>query len=87
MRGSLVDLDTSPEALAVQTELYRRMGAPRRLATMYRLNAMVRSLAMAGIRQRHPAYTEDQVKWAYQRLILGDELIRRVYPQRELIAP
>ena len=54
---------------------------------MFRLNDMVRKTAMAGIKRRHPEYSEWQVEWAWQRLTLGDVLAREVFPDRESIEP
>jgi hypothetical protein len=39
--------DTSPEADAVQTEAYRRMGGPARAETVFRLTRMARSASEA----------------------------------------
>lgn len=80
-------LDTDADAHAAQTEIYRRMGGAARVAVMYRLNAAVRDLAMAGIRARHAGYTDTQVEHAYLRLVLGDELVREVWPTRDLVDP
>jgi len=80
-------LDTSPEANAVQIEAYRRMGGARRLQVVFDLNALARTLTLAGIRSRHPSYDEEQVKRAYARLVLGDDLYREVWPDHELVAP
>ena len=54
-------LDTTPQAAAIQEEAYRRMGPMGRLKVALELSDFVRSLAMAGIRQRHPEYTADQL--------------------------
>lgn len=82
-----VPLDTTPDAEAVQIEAYRRLGGRERVAIVFRLNALVRDTAMAGIRGRHPAYDEVQIRMAWQRLVLGDALTRRVFPEREPIDP
>jgi hypothetical protein len=79
--------DTSPEAYEAQTEAYRRMTGTERSALVFRLNQMARDVAAAGIRSRHPAYTEDQVRRALRRLLLGDEIMRRVWPHQELVDP
>lgn len=79
--------DTTPEAWAAQAEALRRMGGRARTAIMFRLNEQARELALAGIRARHPGYTEDQVRQAWFRLKLGDELTREVWPDRELVDP
>jgi hypothetical protein len=82
-----VALDTTAEADAVQIDAYRRLGGRARVAIVFRLNTMVRNMAMAGIRSRHPAYDETEVRMAWQRLTLGDDLVRRVFPDRELVDP
>jgi hypothetical protein len=80
-------LDTSAAAHALQRDLYRRLGGRERLAISFRLNETVRQLAMAGIRARHPEYDDDQVRQAHIRLVLGDRLVRAVWPDRELVVP
>lgn len=79
--------DTTPDADAVQLEVYRRLGGAGRVATMFRLNDMVRNATMAGIKRRHPDYDGRQVELAWQRLTLGDALVREAFPGRELIEP
>jgi hypothetical protein len=79
--------DTSADAHQVQIEIYRRMGGQGRLAAMFRLNDLARKMAMAGIRSRHPEYDEGRVHLALARLVLGDELMRQVWPDRELVEP
>jgi hypothetical protein len=79
--------DTSPEADAVQTEAYRRMGGPARAEILFRLTRMARMASEAGIRSRHPEYDDAQVKLALARLIYGDDLARRAWPDRELVEP
>jgi hypothetical protein len=63
------------------------MGGAERVATMFRLNETVRQLAMAGIRARHPNHDEHQVRHAYARLVLGDAVVRAVWPDRDLVEP
>lgn len=80
-------LDTTPEADAVQLEIYRRLGGAERVAVAFRLTALVREVARAGIRRRHPCYDESQVEGALRRLLLGDEVMRRAYPDQDLVEP
>jgi hypothetical protein len=79
--------DTSPDADAVQLLEYRRMGGVGRAQVMFRLCAMAREAAQAGIRRRHPGYDDAQVMRALARLLHGDELVRRAWPGRALLAP
>jgi hypothetical protein len=80
-------LDTTAEADAVQRRLYQRLGGRERVAIMFRLNETVRRLAMAGMRARHPDYSDAQVQQAYARLVLGDAVVRAVWPDRALVDP
>lgn len=82
-----VPLDTSRAAHTIQRDVYLRMGGAGRVAVMFRLTDAVRRLAQAGIRARHPEYDEDRVRRAYARLVLGDVLVRAVWPDRELVDP
>lgn len=86
-RPAHIPLDTSPEAYAAQTEAYRRMSGQERTQVMFRLNQLARQTAEAGIRARHPDYSEDRVRYALFRLLLGDDLTRKVWPDRALVDP
>lgn len=84
---SPIPADTTPEAHRVQGEAYRRMGGAARVALAFELGETVRQLTLAGIRHRHPDYTDEQVRLAYARLTLGDELVRAAWPNRDLVTP
>jgi len=80
-------LDTTADARDMQREVYRRLGGAERVAILFRLSALVRETARAGIRSRHPGYHDAQVQMALRRLILGDDLVRKVWPDGELVDP
>jgi hypothetical protein len=63
--------DTSAEAAAIQHEAYRRIGSVGRFNIAAELTNVVRELARAGIRKRHPEYSSEQV---------SKELARYIYP-------
>ena len=65
--------DTSRGALAVQLASFRRMTPAQRLALASEMSEEVRALAEAGIRQRHPAYSQSEVRAALAEMILGIE--------------
>jgi DNA-binding HxlR family transcriptional regulator len=54
--------DTSPEADARYHELLRALPPERRLENAMKLSRAVRELAVAGIRQRHPEASEQEVR-------------------------
>lgn len=66
---------------------YRRMSGEQRVAIAANLSEDVREIARAGIRARHPAYDDEQVRYALFRLLLGDELFRRAWPQAPRLDP
>lgn len=88
-RGSLVAMakgprrtlsrDTTPEAEAVQLEIYRRMPAWRKLEIMEEANRNTRELALAGLRMRHPDAGPEELFRRLMDLTLGEELAEEVY--------
>jgi hypothetical protein len=83
----VVPKDTSLDAFEVQTRAYRALGPEGRVQLLAELSDAVRAVAMAGIRSRHPHYTEQETRQALYRLMLGDELVRAVWPDRPLVEP
>jgi hypothetical protein len=79
--------DTTADSHAAQLGVYRRLGAARRAQLAARLSEDVRALSRAGIRARHPAYSDEEVELALRRLLHGDDLYRRAWPGRPLLAP
>ena len=79
--------DTTPESHEAQLQAYRRLGATGCARLAGRLSADTRELTRAGIRARHADYTEEEVEFALRRILLGDDLFRRAWPARPLLAP
>ena len=71
--------DTSPEALRVQYDLYRRMSPARKFQLIFDTYEMGRQLAMAGLRMRHPDATKEELWRLWARQHLGEELFEKVY--------
>jgi hypothetical protein len=63
--------DTSPEAAAVQLELYRALGPSGRVQIAVDLSDAVRQTAMDGIRRRHPEYSDEGLSRALLTLVYG----------------
>jgi DUF1365 family protein len=70
----LREQDTSDEALRRQLEGFRAMTPNERLAIALAMSDDVRRMAEAGIRDRHPSFTDRQVANALARMLLGPEL-------------
>lgn len=63
--------DTTPRAAAIQLQLYRQAGPSRRVQIAVELSDAVRETALAGIRRRHPDYTEEEVRADFLRIVYG----------------
>jgi hypothetical protein len=80
MNLNWIPADTTPEAALVQLEIYRRMSPSRRMELALEMSDSLRKVVAAGVRQRHPEYTDDRARLAVIHLYLGDELFHQVYP-------
>jgi hypothetical protein len=67
---SVLSSDTHPKMERMQIEFIRRMPAWKET---------VKTLAMSGIKQRHPNATPQQIQRMLAELMLGAELARKVY--------
>lgn len=71
--------DTHPDIERFQIEWLRQMPSWRKMALMAEMTQAVRTLALAGLRQRYPADTPTQRRRRLADLLLGPELAARVY--------
>lgn len=71
--------DTSPEAFEVQLRIYREMSPARKLQQVNALIRASRRLAMAGLRERHPDASDEELKKRFAALVLDAETVRKVY--------
>jgi len=71
--------DTHPKMEQMQIELIRRMPAWKKFAMVDDLNETVKTLAISGIKQRHPHASSKQIHRMLAELMLGTELARKVY--------
>ena len=74
--------DTSAAARRVQIEALRRLDGPTRLRMALRMSDDSRHVALAGIRHRHPEWTDDDVRRELLRLLLGRQLAATVVHRR-----
>lgn len=71
--------DTSPAAQRVLVERLRGLPAWRKLRMVSDMNAAVRGLVQAGLRQRYPAAGPDELRRRCAELLLGADLAGRAY--------
>jgi hypothetical protein len=76
---STLSADTAPEIEAFQIQRLRQMPPWRKLELVGEMNRTVRTLALTGLRQRHPDDTPAQQQRRLADMLLGPELASRVY--------
>jgi hypothetical protein len=71
--------DTRPEAEQVQIELLRQAPAWRKLEMVGQTDQTLRTLALSGLRQRHPGATPEKLRRRLADLLLGPTLAAQAY--------
>ena len=79
-----IPTDTSREAMKIRSNILSKMSIEEKAKITFELCEFSREVSKAGIRDRHPEYTERQVQLALIKLILGKELFAKVYPGVEV---
>jgi ABC-type uncharacterized transport system YnjBCD ATPase subunit len=79
--------DTDENSYRIQIDIYRRLGAEARARMAAEMSEDARRIALAGIRQRHPEYDGQQARRALFRLLLGDGVVRAMWPGEPPVAP
>jgi hypothetical protein len=79
--------DTHRDAQRAQLEVYRRLGPQARVELTARMSEDARRIALQGILARHPGYDDRTARRALLRLLLGDDLVRAMWPGEPLVAP
>ncbi len=72
--------DTSDEAAEFRLGILRRMTFDQKAAQISELSETLRDTMIAGVRFRHPEYTQADARWATVRHLLGDDLFAAAYP-------
>lgn len=76
----MLSTDTTRDAERLQVRAWRSMSSVQRAQLVAGAARTVRALALAGLRQRHPAASETEIVARLALLTLGPSLARRVYP-------
>lgn len=71
--------DTRPEAEQMLFELLRQAPSWRKLEMLAQLNQAAQTLALSGLRQRHPKATPQELRRRLADLLLGRTLAEQVY--------
>jgi hypothetical protein len=76
----VIPQDTSKEAAEIQAAVFKDMTVSQRMAITFQLSNNMRSLVIAGIKKRHPEYTDKQIVEAVIKLTVEKELFQKVFP-------
>jgi hypothetical protein len=71
--------DTSGDAERVQIEILRSMPSWRKFQLWNDLNMAMRQVALAGLRERFPSATPQELRRRLATILLGPELATQVY--------
>lgn len=71
--------DTTPEVERLMVEAYRRMTPAQRLAKVASLNASIRAVALAQLREQHPEASERELKLRLFARSADPELFARAF--------
>ncbi len=71
--------DTTEKASKVQVEIFRNMRPEQRLIIGFELSNTAVELLKAGIKLSHPEYSETDIDMALKKLILPEDLYKKVY--------
>lgn len=79
IQGTVLFPDTRPEVEEVLMALLRQAPPWRKLEMVGQLNQTVRTLALSGLRQRHPQASPQELRRRLADLLLGPDLATHVY--------
>jgi hypothetical protein len=64
-----MNTDTTSKAKARQLDIYRRMSGEERIMAAMKLSDVIRDIALAGLKNRHPNSSEEELRVLYYREI------------------
>ena len=80
-------MDTSIEINRIWITILSRMMPEQRFTAALSLTQTCKLLLAEGVKRRHAEYTENQIRLAVIKLLLGEELFSAVYPEEKDIKP
>lgn len=84
-RSAILSRDTSLDVERLQIESWRRMSPLQKAGIINQASRDAVTLALSGIRQRHPGASERECFIRLAELQLGSTLVRQVYPDASQI--
>lgn len=75
----MIPFDTDPRAHHAQVEALRRLGPAGRIAQAFEMSELAREMSKAGIKKRHPEYSDEDAVRALVWLLYGEDLARKIW--------
>lgn len=79
--------DTSASTAKMRAQIFRRMTPAEKVAIVAQMSEEARELARVGIRLRHSDYSPDEVEHALHRLLVGDAVADKAWPDFTHLRP
>jgi hypothetical protein len=79
-----MDSIASHQRSEAEWQILRNIGFDGRVRMTFHLSNSLRQISEAGIRSRHPDYSDRQVRLAATKLAIGPELFALVYPGEDV---
>lgn len=76
---SVRTLDTTTDARRRQLDIHRRLTGPERVRLAVEMSDDAREIAAAGVRHRHPDWSQERVRREVLIRIYGAELVDRAW--------
>ncbi|MBM3778186.1 MAG: hypothetical protein FJW23_08095 [Acidimicrobiia bacterium] len=86
-RRARLSRDTDAETEARQIETWRGLSSVEISALVAGASRAARTVALAGLRARHPLASDRELVARLAAITLGRDLARRVYPELDRLAP
>ena len=81
-----ISSDTLQDSAVKQFDVLRRMDINARAAMTFELSDNLRSIVESGIRQRHPDYSDEDIKLSVLRLTIDKKLFDQAFPDCKVSA-
>ena len=82
----LLPFDTEKDLVVRQFEILQKMDVGARARMTFQLSDNLKSITESGIHDRHPNYTQEQIKQASLSLIVDKSILAQAFPGCEVSA-
>ena len=83
-KNGLLPFDTQKDSAIKQFEILQKMDMDTRAMITFQLSDNLRSITESGIHDRHPNYTQEQIKQASLSLVVEREILEQAFYGREV---